>query len=186
MDILKRCSFCYNHLPATTEYFPQGHGKDGLRIRCKDCIDLTRSPNQAKSQRRKHATKEQRARDRGKTTWERRKILSVEERRISRSKPIYVDGVFVKYAAYPETRRLANVQLMRDIKMSKGCKDCGYRENYAGLEFDHIPGLGKKLGTVSNLARFASAEIMLAEIEKCEVVCAICHRIRTVRRRMAI
>jgi hypothetical protein len=48
------------------------------------------------------------------------------------------------------------------------------------LEFDHLPG-AVKVSTVS--AMFASAKFTMddikAEIAKCEVVCANCHRIRT-------
>lgn len=69
------------------------------------------------------------------------------------------------------------------IKLERGCADCGYAEHPEALHFDHLPGY-KKLFQVSgvNLSR----ETIIAEIEKCEVVCANCHAVRTARRRLAV
>jgi len=44
------------------------------------------------------------------------------------------------------------------------------------LEFDH---LGDKLADVSALVRASSLAKIQAEVAKCDVVCANCHRIRT-------
>lgn len=59
------------------------------------------------------------------------------------------------------------------------CVDCGERDPLV-LEFDH---LGDKQFNVG--AGFAERnwDSILAEIEKCEVVCANCHRRRTAQRR---
>jgi len=47
------------------------------------------------------------------------------------------------------------------------------------FEFDHLPG-SEKANNVSWLAKMGrSVEKLMAEIAKCEVVCANCHRIRT-------
>ncbi len=58
------------------------------------------------------------------------------------------------------------------------CVDCGERDPVV-LEFDH---LGEKCFNVSSGLRFRKWELVLAEMEKCEVVCANCHRRRTMRR----
>jgi hypothetical protein len=56
------------------------------------------------------------------------------------------------------------------------CKDCG-EDNPIVLEFDHQKD---KRGNVGDLLRKGSSwERILEEIEKCEVVCANCHRKRT-------
>lgn len=47
------------------------------------------------------------------------------------------------------------------------------------LEFDHVPGRGKKVGNVGDLAKYGSWPKALREIAKCDIVCANCHRIRT-------
>jgi hypothetical protein len=74
------------------------------------------------------------------------------------------------------TRRAYVIQ----YKLNHGCADCGYAEHHAALDFDHRPGTvkvrdvkgGQQLGW----------EALLAEIAKCDVVCANCHRIRTYER----
>lgn len=57
------------------------------------------------------------------------------------------------------------------------CADCGKQYPASIMDFDHVSG--DKLGKVSS---FLSKERILKEIEKCDVVCALCHRIRTVNR----
>lgn len=52
------------------------------------------------------------------------------------------------------------------------------------LEFDHVTGT-KSFDVGQCLPRYAW-ESILDEIEKCEVVCASCHRRRTARRRGAL
>ncbi len=67
---------------------------------------------------------------------------------------------------------------VNQIKLTKGCADCGYNKNPVALEFDHLPGY-TKIANVSRLILSRSWEVTLAEIEKCEGVCANCHAIRT-------
>ena len=47
------------------------------------------------------------------------------------------------------------------------------------MDFDHI---GSKRLEVSRLVFVSGTAALLEEIKKCEVVCANCHRIRTMRR----
>lgn len=68
----------------------------------------------------------------------------------------------------------------QQIKLERGCADCGYRENAVALDFDHLPGTVKKY-RVACMAGVSRA-LIDAEIAKCEVVCANCHRIRTANR----
>jgi len=71
------------------------------------------------------------------------------------------------------------------IKLENGCSDCGWAGWARGLDWDHVRGQ-KVAGISALIARTRPWEEVLAEMEKCEVVCANCHRIRTVeRRRMA-
>lgn len=63
-----------------------------------------------------------------------------------------------------------------DYLSSHPCVDCG-ENDVVVLEFDH---LGDKVMNVSDMVRKAYAwSSILAEIEKCEVVCANDHRRRT-------
>jgi hypothetical protein len=51
------------------------------------------------------------------------------------------------------------------------------------MDFDHRPGEIKKLCINQMLASRSSKEDLLKEIEKCDIVCSNCHRIRTHERR---
>jgi len=64
------------------------------------------------------------------------------------------------------------------IKLDSGCVDCGYNTYPEALDFDHIGD--DKLCDVSKCHNETQ---LLAEIAKCEVVCANCHRRRTALRR---
>lgn len=74
----------------------------------------------------------------------------------------------------PRQRR--NKELIEKAK-SRPCLDCGESFSLWQLDFDHVRG--EKIGGVGYLAMSATTEILIAEIEKCEVVCAVCHRLRT-------
>ena len=58
------------------------------------------------------------------------------------------------------------------------CTDCGDADPVV-LEFDYLEG---KLFDIGTALPCNNWESILAEIEKCEVVCANCHRRRTKRR----
>ena len=58
------------------------------------------------------------------------------------------------------------------------CVDCG-EEDVLVLEFDH---LRDKTANIAYLIRCGSWDRVVDEIAKCEVVCANCHRRRTLRR----
>lgn len=61
------------------------------------------------------------------------------------------------------------------------CADCGRTWPPCAMDFDHVRG-NKKF----NVSAFSGAgwnqDLIQEEIEKCEVVCACCHRIRTAER----
>ena len=63
----------------------------------------------------------------------------------------------------------------------KLCADCGVQYSYWIMQFDHVRG--KKLFTIGQELYCYGIKKLLAEIEKCEVVCANCHLNRTYLRR---
>lgn len=75
---------------------------------------------------------------------------------------------------------------VREMKLARGCTDCGYREHWAALEFDHLPGTEKLMQIADMVRQGKPWSEILAEIEKCEVVCANCHRVRTANRQLNI
>lgn len=50
------------------------------------------------------------------------------------------------------------------------------------MTFDHLPGT-QKLEDVSTLVMTGRMQMAVREIEKCEIVCANCHAVRTYQRR---
>lgn len=60
---------------------------------------------------------------------------------------------------------------------SNPCVDCGQSFIPFAMDFDHVRG--EKVSNISALGRFASRQKLDEEIAKCELVCAVCHRIRT-------
>lgn len=58
------------------------------------------------------------------------------------------------------------------------CMDCGKSYPSYVMDFDHRD-ITKKLGGVGFFASKRSWAKMLAEIEKCDIICANCHRERT-------
>jgi len=74
--------------------------------------------------------------------------------------------------------RIRKVQaVLRDIKMSRGCIDCGYKANHFALHFDHREPPTKSFGL--DAAWNYSWERIMAEVDKCDVRCANCHAVRT-------
>jgi hypothetical protein len=71
---------------------------------------------------------------------------------------------------------------LREYKVSVGCIDCGWNKHHAGLELDHREGRASGDMSVSKLMGRGRKRIQ-AEIDKCDVVCAICHNMRTWERR---
>lgn len=74
---------------------------------------------------------------------------------------------------------LENRKAVYEYLLSHPCVDCG-EANPVVLEFDHIQG--KKACISELVGRKSSVRRIHAEIEKCEVRCANCHRIITARR----
>lgn len=78
-----------------------------------------------------------------------------------------------------EFRKLVR-KIIEDLKRSP-CIDCGLNFPPECMDFDHVRG--KKKFDVGQAARLIGRlEPLLVEIEKCELVCANCHRIRTKKR----
>lgn len=80
--------------------------------------------------------------------------------------------------AYAKQRRLERHALIFEYLLEHPCVDCGETDPVV-LDFDH---LRDKVGNISSMLRHRWSTI-LAEIEKCEVVRANCHRRREANRR---
>ena len=85
-----------------------------------------------------------------------------------------------KKLALQETRKLANTLAIRAYKASKGCMDCGESDPIV-LELDHRERSEKKFAIADSSRVGMSLESLMKEAEKCDVVCANCHRRRTAK-----
>ncbi|GAB3271834.1 hypothetical protein GCM10027426_07050 [Microbacterium lacusdiani] len=86
-----------------------------------------------------------------------------------------------KYELQAKHRQRNFLRVAKHLQ-SHPCSDCGEADILV-LEFDHLPGTDKRF----DIARAVSASTrswsaIEAEIAKCEVVCANCHRRRTADR----
>lgn len=76
--------------------------------------------------------------------------------------------------------KFAHIRLHIEKVKSVPCTDCGLRFPTFVMDFDHIV---KKSFNIADYQRMnKSLDDVKSEIEKCEVVCANCHRIRTFSR----
>lgn len=66
------------------------------------------------------------------------------------------------------------------LEKDKPCADCGIKYPYYVMDFDHTRDKKFNLSVAARHQR--SLKSVMEEIEKCEVVCANCHRIRTFTR----
>jgi hypothetical protein len=73
-------------------------------------------------------------------------------------------------------------QEFRDWVKDQPCLDCGQKFPPECMDFDHRPGTIKKYDPGFVFLNNSRASTIQAEIMKCDLVCANCHRIRTAKR----
>ncbi len=76
----------------------------------------------------------------------------------------------------------ARTEWARSLKAGRPCSDCGRTFPPVVMQWDHRPGT-QKLFEISEAAGRLSRAAILAEIGKCDLVCANCHAVRTEARR---
>lgn len=65
-----------------------------------------------------------------------------------------------------------------ELKMSRGCDRCGWKLHPAALAYHHRDA-SKKKAKISTMAnKNISKEKILAEIKKCDLLCANCHAMK--------
>lgn len=76
----------------------------------------------------------------------------------------------------------ATKKFIEEYKRQQKCVDCGFsgKDFPYVLDFDHIEGLKTKKFTIGSWSHSViSLHTIKKEMNKCELVCANCHRIRT-------
>jgi hypothetical protein len=86
------------------------------------------------------------------------------------------------YKARRKVLYLATTEWLNELKLQRGCMDCGYRAHAVALEFDHRDGEQKRFSI--SCKKNSSRQFLEEEIAKCDVVCSNCHQIRTHARRL--
>ena len=89
------------------------------------------------------------------------------------------------HAKWEKKHRAHLRSIINEIKLNSGCVDCEGTFPPSALEFDHVRGT-KKYGISVMLSQGMPEDVILKEIEKCEVRCAPCHRTRHKNERAAI
>jgi len=85
---------------------------------------------------------------------------------------------YIEMEAQRKARNEKRMRLLVEFLQSNPCADCGEPDPIV-LEFGH---LGDKRFNVSQGFSGRNWKSILSEMEKCDVVCANCHRRRTARR----
>ena len=75
-------------------------------------------------------------------------------------------------------RRTQLQSKVNEIKSNSPCVDCGGSFHPVAMDFDHVRGT-KKYGISEMVGKAMPWDKILKEIEKCDVRCANCHRIKT-------
>jgi len=93
-----------------------------------------------------------------------------------------------RYIAQAQARkkslRLERTTYLLDYFSRHPCTDCGETDAVV-LEFDHLDATAKSFD-IGQALSYRNWQSILEEIDKCEVVCANCHRRRTAARRGAL
>lgn len=77
--------------------------------------------------------------------------------------------------------RIRTARAWVDAYKAQPCMDCGHRYPSPVMELDHVRG--EKVDAVASMAHLGyGIEKIEAEMQKCDVVCANCHRIRHIER----
>jgi hypothetical protein len=75
-------------------------------------------------------------------------------------------------------RQAATLEFLRNLRR-RPCADCGRSLPPWVMDFDHRDPKTKSFALAAGHALLKSRDVLIAEIAKCDVVCANCHAIRT-------
>lgn len=85
------------------------------------------------------------------------------------------------FLARNSRRRESRQAFINELK-SDPCVDCDQVFDPCAMDFDHTNPINKVDKISRMVQQMVSIETLIAEIMKCDLVCAVCHRIRTKRR----
>ncbi len=148
----KKCTRCGIEKPAE-KFYKQKGGKFGLRSECKQCTKQDNDKNRDK--KKQH-------------------YIDNTEEVLAKGK-LYRENNKDKISKHQKDRYKENKEYIWNFKLQNPCYMCG-ESHPACLDFHHI-NVKTKFEAVADLARKnRSLEVIQREIDKCEILCANCHR----------
>ena len=75
-------------------------------------------------------------------------------------------------------RQQGTVEMLRELRHVP-CADCGRQFQPHQMDFDHRDPATKSFNVMTGRAMLMATSRLMAEVAKCDVVCANCHRART-------
>lgn len=106
------------------------------------------------------------------------------EKRKATNRRYYEAGGAAKIREAKRRHVQRNVEYVKALKENARCTDCKKRYPYYVLDFDHLRD--KECNITVLVYRPVGLARLQAEIDKCEIVCANCHRERTHSRASSI
>ena len=83
-----------------------------------------------------------------------------------------------KYHTTGKKKYLRRRHWLNKYKEYKGCSKCGYSLHGVAIDFDHVDPNTKRFNISQRLAN-STIKLLFEEIRKCDLLCANCHRIKT-------
>lgn len=80
------------------------------------------------------------------------------------------------------SNRPGKAEQLKALKDGQRCVDCGLPWRFFQLDYDHRPGEVKIAPVARLMSQNCAWDKILAEVAKCDLVCANCHRMRTFTR----
>lgn len=69
-------------------------------------------------------------------------------------------------------------KMVADLKVARGCRECGYNQHPEALHFHHRDPATKEFQIARAIGQATAMHKILAEIDKCDILCANCHAIQ--------
>lgn len=88
-------------------------------------------------------------------------------------------------ANYMRAKYKRDSEWLNELK-SEPCMDCNLSYHYCVMDFHHRNPMDKHQDVSRMLSRGCSREFILKEIEKCDLICSNCHRIREFDLKLAV
>jgi hypothetical protein len=157
MDAMYVCSVCKTEKPRS-EFWARNDRKNGKGIhsRCKGCSSIS---------------------------YDKWRLLNKEKRRrdLQKWRSENPDRIKKLYRSSDNNRRNTTKEWVNELK-NRPCVDCKRSYEPFVMDFDHREPLTKKYVISFMVSKRMPKKAILEEIEKCDLVCSNCHRIRTYRK----